>query len=164
MKDPSMNADILPLRAPEALRRRLAAMPEFDPPAWLDARVHASLARPPAPRRAWWPLAALAAAVVALALATPWRAPLPRDAGEQGAWVARSRGLEGELARIRPANAAPQGAAGLEAELAHIDRALQAAYDRGADARELAPLWRQRSDTLDSLVTAYRSRDAVVRI
>lgn len=159
-----MNADILPLRAPEALRRRLAAVPAFDPPAWLDARVHASLARPVAPRRAWLPIAAVAAAIVALATAMLWRPQLPQDGIDETAWVARSRGLEQELARVRPANDVPESAAGLEAELAHIDRALQAAYDRGAGTRELAPLWRQRTDTLDSLVTAYRSRDAVVRI
>jgi hypothetical protein len=164
MKDTPMNADILPLRAPEALRRRLAAVPEFDPPAWLDARVHASLARPVARRRAWLPVAAVAAAIVALAATLLWRPQVPQGDTHETAWVARSRGLEQALARVRPASEAPDGAAALEADLARVDRALQAAYDRGADTRELAPLWQQRTDTLDSLVTAYRSRDGVVRI
>lgn len=157
-----MNADILPLRAPEALRRRLAAVPEFDPPAWLDARVHASLSQPPAPRRAWLPLAAAAAVVLAAVLL--WRIPAPQGGVDEAAWVAQSRGLEQELARVRLTSDVPGGAAGLEAELARIDRALQAAYDRGAATRELAPLWQQRADTLDSLVAAHRSRDGVVRI
>lgn len=157
-----MNADILPLRAPEALRRRLAALPEFDPPAWLDARVEATLARP-VPRRRRWLLPLATAAGAALAALLAWRAPAP-DAAVDAAWIARSRGLEGELARVRMASDAPGNALALEAELARIDRALQAAYDRGAAAPELAPLWQRRTDTLDSLVAAYRHRDGVVRI
>lgn len=158
-----MNADILPLRAPEALRRRLAALPEFDPPAWLDARVEATLARPVAHRRRWLlPLATAAGAALAALLA--WRAPAPDAAMDDAAWIARSRGLESELARVRMASDAPGNALALEAELARIDRALQAAYDRGAAAPELAPLWQRRTDTLDSLVAAYRHRDGVVRI
>ena len=157
-----MNADILPLRAPEALRRRLAALPEFDPPAWLDARVEATLARPVQRRGRWLlPLATAAGAAGAALLA--WRAPAP-DAAVDAAWIARSRGLESELARVRMASDAPGNALALEAELARIDRALQAAYDRGAAAPELAPLWQRRTDTLDSLVAAYRHRDGVVRI
>lgn len=157
-----MNADILPLRAPEALRRRLAALPEFDPPAWLDARVEATLARP-VQRRGRWLLPLATAAGAALAALLAWRAPAP-DAAVDAAWIARSRGLESELARVRMASDAPGNALALEAELARIDRALQAAYDRGAAAQELAPLWQRRTDTLDSLVAAYRHRDGVVRI
>jgi hypothetical protein len=158
-----MNADILPLRAPEALRRRLAAVPAFDPPAWLDARVQATLAQAPPRRRISWPAAAVAA-VLLVAVALAWRAPEPREASNEAAWLERSRTLESELARLRLASDAPDGAFGLEAELARIDRALQAAYDRGAPQAELAPLWQQRSDTLDSLVTTWRRRDHVVRI
>lgn len=160
----SMNADILPLRAPEALRRRLSALPEFDPPAWLDARVAAVLARAPQRRRWLLPVAVAAGALLAVGLA--WRAPAPTtdaDAGE-AAWLARSRGLERELARLRPAHEVPGSALALEAELARVDRALQSAYDRGAAAPELQPLWQQRNDTLDSLLAAYRHRDGVVRI
>ena len=82
----------------------------------------------------------------------------------EAAWLERSRSLEQELSRLRLASDAPGGAVGLEAELARIDRALQAAYDRGATPAELAPLWQQRTDTLDSLVTTWRRRDHVVRI
>lgn len=159
-----MNADILPLRAPEALRRRLAAVPEFDPPAWLDARVQATLTQAPRRRRRWLPLAALAAGLV-VAVALAWRAPPPRASlSEEADWIERSHGLERELARLRLASDAPGAMVGLEAELARIDRALQAAYDRGATAPELVPLWQQRTDTLDSLVTTWRHRDGVVRI
>lgn len=158
-----MNADILPLRAPEALRRRLAALPAFDPPAWLDARVHAALAPAPPRPGVGWPAAAVAAALLAaVALAT--LAPEPRAPVNEAAWLERSRGLESELSRLRLASDAPGGAAALEAELARIDRALQAAYDRGATTAELAPLWQQRTATLDSLVTTWRRRDHVVRI
>jgi hypothetical protein len=93
-----------------------------------------------------------------------WRPQAPQGDTDESTWVARSRGLEQALARVRPASDVPDGAVALEAELARIDRDLQAAYDRGAGTRELAPLWQQRTDTLDSLVTAYRSRDGVVRI
>lgn len=158
-----MNADILPLRAPEALRRRLAAVPEFDPPAWLDARVHATLAQAPPRRRIGWPAAAVAASFLAV-IALAWRAPEPREPLSEAAWLERSRSLESELSRLRLASDAPGGAVGLEAELARIDRALQAAYDRGATPTELAPLWQQRTATLDSLVTTWRRRDHVVRI
>ncbi|MBP7418403.1 MAG: hypothetical protein KA911_07360, partial [Xanthomonadales bacterium] len=81
-----MNADILPLRAPEALRRRLAAVPEFDPPAWLDARVHATLAQAPRRRRAGWPAAAVAASLLAV-IALAWRAPEPREPLSEAAWL-----------------------------------------------------------------------------
>ena len=158
-----MNADILPLRAPEALRRRLADVPAFDPPAWLDARVHATLAQAPRRRRAGWPAVAVAASLLA-AIALAWRAPGPRDPSSEAAWLERSRSLEQELSRLRLASDAPGGTVGLEAELARIDRALQAAYDRGATPAELAPLWQQRTATLDSLVTTWRRRDHVVRI
>lgn len=158
-----MNADILPLRAPEALRRRLAAVPEFDPPAWLDARVQATLAQAPRRRRGWMPVVAVAAGLV-VAVALAWRAPPTRAPLSEADWIERSHGLELELARLRLASDAPGGMVGLEAELARIDRALQAAYDRGATAPELVPLWQQRTDTLDSLVTTWRHRDGVVRI
>jgi hypothetical protein len=44
-----------------------------------------------------------------------------------------------------------------------IDTALQAAYDRGARAEELQPLWQQRNQALRGLILSARS-DAVTRI
>ena len=38
-----------------------------------------------------------------------------------------------------------------------IDAALQAAYDRGARANELAPLWQKRNRALRDVIAQYRS-------
>jgi hypothetical protein len=60
-------------------------------------------------------------------------------------WQARAQALEIQLNAL----AARGDANGLvDAELVRIDAALQAAYDRGAPANEVTPLWKQRSELL----------------
>ena len=51
-----------------------------------------------------------------------------------------------------------------EAELARVDRALQAAYDHGARKNELLPLWKQRSELLSLLLAVRQQQLALTRI
>jgi hypothetical protein len=71
-----------------------------------------------------------------------------------------SQTLEREWQALSPASARP--AAGL-ARLHVIDTALQSAYDRGAQADELQPLWKQRNDALRGLILSVRT-DTITRI
>ena len=71
-------------------------------------------------------------------------------------WQARAQALELQLDAL-PTPAASQPLARLaESELAHLDGNLQAAYDRGAPARDLGPLWQRRSELLDALLSVRR--------
>ena len=99
-----------------------------------------------------------AAAVLALAVTGP--AWLGRSAPAVD-WQARAQALEIQLNAL----AARGDANGMvDAELVRIDAALQAAYDRGAPANELVPLWKQRSDLLGALLTARQQQVALTRI
>jgi hypothetical protein len=147
---------------PEAARRALSRLPEFEPPARLRERVRAGWRE--RARRPLWLGAALAASLALLALVPRQPPSTPTAAGELATWQARSQALEAELYGVRAAAAATPGRLAGEAELARLDAALQAAYDRGAGNDELVPLWRARADALQTLVTAYRLPDAVVRI
>jgi len=151
----------------EAVRRTLAQLPEFDPPAarWLDV-MSTRRARGTRRRQHGWTAfaAAAAAAVLAVALVPGWRAPAPGVAGEAlAAQVQRSRQLEQDLARAR-------GGVGnlalitVETDLARVDGALQAAYDRGAGPAELELLWRERTAALETLLAGYRHPDTLIRI
>ena len=77
-----------------------------------------------------------------------------------------SQTLESQWLQL--ANSTRPGATGL-ARVRVIDDALQAAYDRGAQADELAPLWRQRNQALRGLIARVQDTDpndalAVTRI
>ena len=80
-------------------------------------------------------------------------------------WQARSQALEIELRNL-PARPDTENAASLETEsqLAQLDTALQAAYDRGATPKELIALWKQRSELLSTLLTVRQVAVAVTRI
>lgn len=146
---------------PESLRLRLAALPDFVPPAALRERVAAQSWG--APRAARWPRAAVAAALGALLLAGFWgqgaRTP------DTTALAARMALLEREVATLRAA-ATPGAAttAMLEGELARIDRALHAAYVADAPPATLDGLWRDREAALQQLLLAYRHPDRMIRI
>jgi hypothetical protein len=153
-----MNVVSLTDNLPERVSARLAALPEFDPPAHGFARV---LARRAARRRRRLAGAfAVAAGLAAVALALGTRAPGPDAANAQ----ARAQALEADAASARPAVVANAPIAALEGELARLDAALQAAYDRGAAPPELERLWQARTETLSALVAAYRHADSIVRI
>ncbi|MFN7551254.1 MAG: hypothetical protein ACK59M_08180 [Pseudomonadota bacterium] len=156
-----MNVTPIEPALPESLRRRLAALPDFVPPAGLRERVAAQTWD--APRAARWPRAAVAAALGALLLAGLWgqgeRTP------DTTVLVARMALLEREVANLRAA-AAPGAAttAMLEGELSRIDRALQAAYVAGAPPATLHGLWRDREAALQQLLLAYQHPDRMIRI
>ncbi|WP_440224923.1 hypothetical protein ACQQ2N_06695 [Dokdonella sp. MW10] len=137
-------------------------LPEFEPDAALWTRIEAARARRRgarlAVRSAWWG-AGIAAALAVVVLRTG--APDPGlSADESGtlAWQRQSEALEREwLAGERAPGHAPA-----RARLLGIDGALQAAYDRGATADELEPLWRQRHAALRSLIDHDAARTAAV--
>jgi hypothetical protein len=145
----------------------LAELPDFTPDPQLWSRIaaaHASTdasATARAPRRSYRlaGLAAAAAAIVIVAIIAGPRAPM------QPALVdgqRESQTLETEWRSLTPATQATRPAAGL-ARLHVIDADLQAAYDRGAEADELQPLWQQRNDALRGLILIAQT-DEVTRI
>ncbi len=153
-----------PHLSPDA-QLRLQALSEFEPPAALDLRVLDALRRRRAPREALLGVALAASLVAAAQLA--WRAPAPGVAPQPAAgpaWIAQTRALEAELAALRRDAPAGPAVMQIEAELAHQDSALQAAYDRGAAKAELETLWRDRTHTLDTLIAIYRRPDTIVRL
>lgn len=147
---------------PEALRAKLAQLPEFAPPPalWLRIAQERALRRS---RRPWLLPAALAAGFALAAWLGAGLVQRPDDAG-LAPFVAQSRALEAELLRARSDAGAHAALVAVESELARVDAALQAAYDRGAPAAELEQLWQERTAMLRTLVAAYRSPASVVRI
>ncbi|MGH8173314.1 MAG: hypothetical protein ACREPX_09205 [Rhodanobacteraceae bacterium] len=143
----------------EDLHPVLAELPVFEPAADLWPRI---LAKREGPQRAvrrprrLAAIAAVAAVVVATVLIVPRMATVPALSAGQ----IESQTLEREWQAL-PA-ASTRGAADV-ARLHVIDTALQAAYDRGAHADELQPLWQQRNQALRGLIISARS-DAVTRI
>jgi len=140
-------------------RAYLDGLPAVVPPARLRDRV---LAAWPAERAAvptrWpglagWVLAA--AAVPALALLLPWARPpapsAPAPAGTDA--VLASQALEARLL-ASPVAHDP----GLQAGIAEIDRALGAAYRRGASGEELDGLWRARARAMQQGLAAAPPR------
>ena len=73
-----------------------------------------------------------------------------------------SQKLEREWQALAPAPAGIRPSASI-ARLQVIDAALQAAYDRGARADELAPLWKQRNEALRGLILTAQT-ETVTRI
>jgi len=141
------------------LSRRLQAAPEPSPDLW-SRIAHAHVAR--RQRRVRIRLAATLAFMLAgsaFFLAAPHLVP-----GTD--WQARAQALELELRALPASDDAAEGAVARETEsgLGRIDRALQAAYDRGARANELVPLWKQRSELLSTLLAVRQQSAAVIRI
>jgi hypothetical protein len=136
----------------------LAELPVFTPDAALWPRIqaaHAQRTRARHPRR-WIAIGAAAAAAVAAIVMVPRSAPEPGFVEGQR----ESQTLEREW------QALPPGATRTSADLARlhiIDTALQSAYDRGAHADELQPLWRQRNEALRGLIINTRA-ETVTRI
>jgi hypothetical protein len=79
-------------------------------------------------------------------------------------WEARAEALEIQLNQAAALSQDMRVAADTEGELARVDRALQAAYDRGAGKSELVPLWKQRSELLSVLLTVHQQQLAITRI
>jgi hypothetical protein len=153
-----------PVNGADAPHPLLLDLPVFEPDASLWPRIVAAHAAAKAPRRRpvrWILGAAAAAAVVVTLLAIVPRAPIEPRASEPALTESQheSQSLEREWQALSPAGAQPAGLARLHV----IDATLQSAYDRGAEADELRPLWQQRNDALRGLILAARG-DAVTRI
>ncbi len=90
-------------------------------------------------------------ATVAMTLPTWRRAVVPTID-----WRARAQALELQLDALpMPVNSSPMARLA-ESELARLDRDLQATYDRGAPASDVAALWQRRSQLLSALLSVRR--------
>lgn len=139
---------------------RLAGLPEFDPPPQLWARIEAGHAR----RRRQSRLAyCSAAAAVALAVAGLVAVVAPPAPAKPSALLQLERQSQ-ELEQAYAGLAQPLSPLESEVELRAIEAALQQAYDRGAAAEELAPLWEQRNAVLSSLIALSADGAQLTRI
>jgi hypothetical protein len=106
--------------------------------------------------------ASTAFAVLAVLLAQPvWRRAVPDAAID---WHARAQALELQLDALPLPVSADPATHLTESELARVDRHLQSAYDRGAQASEISPLWRRRSELLNVLLAVRRQKILSTRI
>ena len=140
---------------------RLAALPEFDPPPQLWARIEAEHRRRSQRRRIvrWGAGIAAAFALAAVLLMSPQ--PQVRPGGSALALLEhRSHELEQRYAGLSQIASPLEN----EAELRAVELALQEAYDRGAAAEELMPLWQQRNDVLTSLIALAADGAQLTRI
>ena len=69
-------------------------------------------------------------------------------------WEARAQALELQLRTVAEGNGMLRTVASddMRVELRRVDLSLQSAYDRGAREDELAPLWKRRSELLNTLI------------
>ena len=144
------------------VRSRLAALPEFMPDAALWPRVqaaHQRRLRLRTIRRAGFG-SAIAAVLVAIVISMP-RAPDQTARTRLAARQQESHALERKWQDMR--GDAPDDPIA-RANVRLVDRALQAAYDRGATPAELALLWQKRNEVLRGLVAQYQGSIAVTRI
>lgn len=158
----------MPTTDPQSLirtRALLRELPEFDPDPLLWSRIAAVHAQRSGRGgrgrgRGSWIAAGIAATLAAVVL-------LPRLGGDASPldqvelWQQRSQSLEQQWQSSARVLADPRR----RADLHLIDGELQSAYDRGAAASELLPLWKQRNEALNSLINndPYRAQ-AVTRI
>lgn len=140
---------------------RLAALPEFDPPPQLWARIEAAHRRRQRRRRIVQWGAGMAAALVFAALVTllPSAPTVPAGSTPLAQLQRQSHELEQRYAGLEAATAADG-----ETELRTVELALQRAYDRGASAEELLPLWQQRNEVLSSLIAVAADGAQLTRI
>lgn len=73
-------------------------------------------------------------------------------------WQARAQALELQLDALPLPAAGDLTAQPSVGELSRIDQALQAAYDNGARASEITPLWQRRSELLETLLLVRRQQ------
>lgn len=143
------------------LASRLAELPELDPPPALRARIEAAWAARQRHRRLQRVGGMALAAGLALA-ALLLRLPGPTP--DEGLAVLRdeSRQLEQRLSTGALVHSGATLAT--ELELQRVEAALQQAYDQGAAARDLAPLWRRRVDLLGVLLQLQQPEQQLSQI
>jgi hypothetical protein len=85
-------------------------------------------------------------------------------------WQARAQALELQLGTLdhSPTALAATDVGDVESELAQVDRLLQTAYERSSNGgeytNELVPLWKRRSELLNTLIVARKQGLALTRI
>lgn len=139
---------------------RLGALPEFDPPPQLWERIEQAHGRRQRQRRVlrWGSaLAACLALAAVMALAPQGGAPQPDP-------LVHVEQRSHELEQIYAGLASPSTPLESELELHAVELALQQAYDRGAAAAELLPLWQQRNELLSSLIALSADGARLTRI
>lgn len=139
---------------------RLGALPEFDPPPHLWERIEQAHGRRQRQRRVqrWGgALAACLALAAVLSLAPQGGPPQPDP-------LVHLEQRSHELEQIYAGLTQPSAPLESEAELRAVELALQQAYDRGAAAAELLPLWQQRNELLSSLIALSADGAQLTRI
>lgn len=133
----------------------LRALPVFAPNPALWTRILA--AQHARTRRRRWLQGSFAAAAAIALLVTAWRlsGPLATVHDDLAATQLESRALQGQWRDIP--DPGPIATAGMT-RLRAIDATLQAAYDRGANEGEVAPLWQQRNRALRELIASGQTR------
>ncbi|MEP6940825.1 MAG: hypothetical protein ABI846_13755 [Rudaea sp.] len=154
-----------PLSATFSLRGQ--SLPDADPPADLWARIaHAHGVR--LVRRRRQRLAGIAFVAVAACATTIGYFQLHAMTSTKPSavdWQARADALELQLYAMQRDNQfGNAGSHGLESELGTIDQSLQTAYESGAPASVLIPLWKRRSELLDTLIVARKQNLILTRI
>ncbi len=133
----------------------LRQLPVFEPDPALWSRIAQTHLR----RRRWRQYGMAAAATVLIGVGAALL-PRPSTGPEAPRWAEaqhESQVLEAEWRRL--ADGGRPTTVGLT-RLRSIDGALQAAYDRGADADEIAPLWQQRNAALRDLIVRFQDASA----
>jgi hypothetical protein len=157
-----MTIDVETPNIPASLRNALLA--DGAPPADLWTRIESTHRVRSARRR----LRRLGGAVCMCALASVLAAgylALRPAAQETTNWEARAEALELQLHALQRDTQIASGSAGeIESELGDIDRSLQTAYESGAPADQLTPLWKRRSELLDTLIVARKQNLLLTRI
>ena len=137
----------------------LHQLPVFAPDPALWGRLHTARAAHMRSRRHWRAglaaTATMAAALCAAILLAPQVEPQPAIHQAIAADQRESQSLQAEWLRV----ADGAGAARPVTRLRAIDASLQAAYDRGAAAEELVPLWQQRNRALRGLIERAHDGD-----
>lgn len=154
--NPGANPAIDPMIRPAI---DLQKLPVFAPDPALWSRIAAAHAYRRRVRH--WGFAAAASVLLGITVALTLR-PTPPLAPQWAAAQRESQALEAQWLHL--ANDGRPHAVGVT-RLRSIDAALQAAYDRGAAADEIAPLWRQRNEALRGLIARFQdvnARDATL--
>jgi hypothetical protein len=148
-------------------RLQTAVLRTIQPPGDLWARIESAHAYRSHRRRLQRMLGAgffMVLLICGTAMGTRWYLSAGSHGGEVD-WQARAQALELQLQALEsPRDTTSVGVGQVESELAQVDRSLQSAYDRGTYTNELIPLWKRRSELLDTLLVARRQRLALTSI
>lgn len=143
------------------------SLPDVDPPADLWSRIERAHGRRTSLRRRRR-LAGIALLAVAACATTVgyWQLHARTSVAPEAVdWQARAEALELQLYAMQRDNQfGNAGSHGLETELGEIDQSLQTAYESGAPANVLVPLWKRRSELLDTLIVARKQNLILTRI